>query len=302
MAKLTIDELKTVLKDEGGFSEEQLTGLNKKQLEYIAEGFMRTADYTRQMNEGKAELDKARGELNTANERLNAEMAEWATLTAAEKQTATKQRQELEKAQADVLRLRQTVERVGHETGVDVTKYLEGQPAPVKKDDSLVPDLSGYAKLSDVNQSNAQLAEMMLSFTPELMQLSIEHQQLFGTPLDARDIVKELKARATSKNNQKPTDPRAIWEELHKVGDKRQEVEKKRWDDAMAQAEARGREAAMSESHIPGQTTSPGRHSIVFGGERKSAIQRPQPGETVARAAAAFRTHKYAPDGGKKTA
>ena len=300
MAKMTVEELKTVLKNDAEFTDELLAGLTKKQLEALANGYMRQSDYDRAMNEGKAELDKARGELATANERLNAEMAEWATLTAAEKQTATRQRQDLEKAQADVLRLRHTVERVAADAGLDATKLLEGQPVP-KVDEKPAVDLTGYAKLDQLQAANAQLAEMMLSFTPELMQLSIEHQQLFGTPLDARDIVKELRARATTKGNQKPTDPRAIWEEQFKVGEKRNEVEKKRFDDAIAQAEARGREAAMSESHIPGQTTSPGRHSIVFGGERKSAIQRPQPGETVSRAAAAFRTHKYATDG-KKTA
>jgi len=293
MAKLTVEELKTVLKTEAEFTDEQLSGLNKKQLEVIASGYMRQADYDRAMNENKAELEKEQAKLATANERLNAEMAEWATLTAAEKQTATRQRADLEKAQTDVLRLRQTVERIGQESGVDVTKYLEGAPPPVKPAEPTV-DLTGYVKADQLQQANAQLAEMMLSFTPELMQLSIEHQQLYGQPLDARDIVKELRARATSKGNQKPTDPRAIWEELHKVPEKRAEVEKKRFDDAIAQAEARGREAAMSESHIPGQTTSPGRHSIIFGGQKESKIQRPQPGETVARAAAALRTHKYA--------
>ena len=300
MAKLTVDELKTVLKQDAEFTDEQLAGLNKKQLEALASGYMRQSDYDRAMNEGKAELAKAQGELDAANGRLNAEMAEWATLTAAEKQNATKQRQDLERAQADVLRLRQTVERVGQETGVDVSKYLEGQPAPVKQPEPASVDLTGYAKLDQLQAANAQLAEMMLSFTPELMQLSIEHQALYGQPLDARDIVKELRSRATTKGNQKPTDPRAIWEELHKVPEKRAEVEKKRFDDAIAQAEARGREAAMSEAHIPGQTTSPGRHSIIFGGERKSALQRPQPGETVAKAAAALRTHKYAQPGQTK--
>lgn len=294
MAKLTVDELKTVLKTEAEFTDEQLSGLNKKQLEVIASGYMRQADYDRAMNENKAELDRKVQELQAKDERLNAELAEWATLSASEKANATKQRDELEKTRLEAARLRNTVERLGQETGVDVTKFLDGAPAPVKTPEPQV-DLSGYVKADQLAQANAQLAEMMLSFTPELMQLSIEHQQLYGQPLDARDIVKELRSRATSKGNQKPTDPRAIWEELHKVPEKRAEVEKKRFDDAIAQAEARGREAALTESHIPGQTNTPGRHSIVFGGERKSQIQRPQPGETVSRAAAALRTHKYAP-------
>lgn len=292
MAKLTVEELKTALKADAEFTDEQLAGLNKKQLESLANGYMRQTDYDRQMNDGKAELEKSRGDLATANERLNAEMAEWATLTAAEKSTATKQRADLEKAQGDVLRLRQTMERIGTDNGVDVTKYLDGAPPPPKKEDSLV-DLTGYAKSDDLNRSVQSLADMMLTLTPDLLQLSVEHQQLFGKPLDTRDIVKEIRSRAATKGNQKPLDPRAIWEEQHKVPEARTTADKKKYDDAIAQAEARGREAALSESVIPGQTTHPGRHSIVFGGERKSAVQRPQPGETVARAAAALRTGKY---------
>jgi hypothetical protein len=301
MAKLTVEELKNVLKTDAEFTDEQLAGLNKKQLESLANGYMRQADYDRAMNEGKVELEKRQGELATANERLNAEMAEWATLTAAEKQTATKQRADLEKAQADVLRLRQTMERIGSDSGVDVSKYLEGMPPPVVKKDEPTVDLSGYAKADDLTRSVQSLADMMLSLTPDLMQLSVEHQSLYGQPLDVRDIVKEIRTRAATKGNQKPLDPRAIWEEQHKVPEKRTEVEKKRFDDAIAQAEARGREAALSESVIPGQTNSPGRHSIIFGGKtNESKIQRPQPGETVAKAAAAFRTHKYATDAQKK--
>lgn len=299
MAKLTVEELKNVLKTDAEFTDEQLAGLNKKQLEALAGGYMRQADYDRQMNEQKAQLDERLKEYQEKDARINAEMAEWANLTNAEKANVEKQRSELAQARVELQQMKNTIERLAADGGLDATKYLQGAPAPVKKEEPTV-DLSGYAKLDQLQAANAQLAEMMLSFTPELMQLSIEHQQLFGTPLDARDIVKELRSRATTKGNQKPTDPRAIWEEQHKVADKRQEVEKKRFDDAIAQAEARGREAALSESVIPGQTTSPGRHSIIFGGERKSAIARPQPGETVVKAAAALRTHKYAQPGQTK--
>lgn len=292
MAKITVDELRTTLKDEVGFTDEQLTGLTKPQLEKLADAYMRQSDYDRAMNEGKAALEVERGKLTDAETRLNYEMAEWGKLTNAEKSNSQAQRQQLEAAQADVLRLRQTIERVGTEHGIDVTKVLDGAPAP-KPTETPKVDLSGYLSVDDFRTQQAQLANIMLTFPAELFALNQEHQALFGKPLDAQAIVKEIQSRANTKGNQKPLDPRTIWEEQNKVPEARDTKQKAEFDKAIKDAENRGREAAISESSIPGQVTSAGRHSIVFGGERKSALARPQPLDNVSRAAAALRTGKY---------
>jgi hypothetical protein len=103
-----------------------------------------------------------------------------------------------------------------------------------------------------------------------------------------------LQTRASTKGNQKSLDPRVIWEELHKVPEVRTEHAKKEHDAEIAAAEQRGREAALSESVLPGSHTAPGTHAPIFGNKtRESALKRPQPGETVRNAAAAFRTGKY---------
>ena len=113
MAKITVDELRTTLKDEVGFTDDQLTGLTKPQLEKLADAYMRQSDYDREMNAGKASLEAERTKLTDAETRLNYEMAEWGKLTNAEKASSQAQRDALEKAQADVLRLRQTIEHDG---------------------------------------------------------------------------------------------------------------------------------------------------------------------------------------------
>lgn len=307
MAKMTADELRQSLKDEVGFTDEQLTGLTKPQLEKLADAYMRQSDYDRAMNEGKAAIAAEQAKLSDAEQRLNVEMAEWGKLTNAEKANADKQRQALEAAQADVLRMRQTIERIGSEHGIDVNKILEGAPVPPKQPEQPTVDLSGVVKVEDFRNAQQQLANVMLTFPAELFALNQEHQALFGKPLDAQAIVKEIQSRANTRGNQKPLDPRAIWEELNKVPEARESKQKAEFDAAIKEAENRGRQAAISESAIPGQVTAAGRRSIVFGdGERKSAIARPQPLDTVSKAAAAFRTGKYAQQpagagtGGKK--
>lgn len=297
MAKMTVEEAKAYLKDEVGYSDEQLASLNATQLKKFADGVMRQSDYDAAMNASKAEIEKAQNDLASAQDRLTAEIAEWATLSRAEQGKATQQRADFEKAQQDVLRLQQVVERVATEAGLDPKKILAETPVttPAVKPASL----DGYVKADDldrlVNERIGGFASGMLNLTPELMQISIEHQQLYGTPLDTREIVRELQTRASTKGNAKSLDPRVIWDDLHKVSAKRNEVDTAARAKEISEAEARGAAAARSEMMLPGSTAAPGHRSIVFGEKpRTSVLNRPQPGETVNRAAAAFRTGQYA--------
>jgi hypothetical protein len=299
-SKVTVEEYLADL----GFKAEEITALSpqfQSRVDKINEGYMRQSDYDRAMNETKAELTQSQNDLAAAQERLNAEMAEWATLTAAEKANATRQRADFEKAQQDVLRLQQVVERVATDAGLDPKKVLADTtittPAPK------APSLDGFVKAEDldrlVNERIGGFASGMLNLTPELMQIAREHEQLFGTPLDSREIVRELQSRAGTKGNQKSLDPRDIWNDLHKVTDKREATAKAKYDSDLAAAEERGRAAARSEMMIPGSTAAPGHRSVIFAGEkgRTSVLNRPQPGETVGKAAAAFRTGTYRKEG-----
>ena len=292
MAKMTTAEAKAFLKSDVGLTDDQLVGYTDAHLKKVAEGLMRQSDYDSSMNAGKAELAASQQQLQEASDRLTAEMAEWGRVQAEDGKITAKMRGDLEKAQSDVLRLTQTVNRVATEHGLDPDKLLGGV-VPPKVETPPAVDLSGYVKADQFAQQIDSLANLAVTLPAELHALSVEHQTLFGKPLDAQAIVKELKARAATRGNQKSLDVRQIWEDQHKVPDARAAADKKRFDDAIADAEKRGREAAYSESAIPGSMNAPGKHAPVFHQDRKSAVNRPQPGGTINAAVAAFRSGKY---------
>jgi len=261
---------------------------------------MRQADYDRAMNEGKAELAKSQSDLAAANERLNTEIAEWGRVQNEGGEATRKMRSEMEKAQAEVLRLQQTVQRVAADHGLDATALLGSTPpAPPP-----APAHNFDEQFQAVNTQLGSLADAMLTLPAELQQIATEHQALYGEHVDPRTIVRELKTRAGTRGNQKSLNPREIWEEMYKVADKRAEVAKATHDKAIADAREEGRQAGLSEAAIPGHH-SPGpnySHSPLFNRDRASILKRPQPQQAVNRAVAAFASGKYRQPAGKQPA
>jgi hypothetical protein len=253
------------LKDDLQFTDEEL----EKALPFFTDtraaalekGYLRQSDYSKHMDTLKAE----QGKLQQANDRLNKEMADWAELQASGEAPTKKMRADLEKAQQDVLRLTQTVRRVAESAGLDPEQALKDANAlpPNPPPAPAAPDLSSFVKQEDYQKQIATLAELSLTLPAELAALSYEHQALYGEPPDTRKIVAEIKARASDRHNQKPLDPRAIWEELYDVPAKRQAKSKAEYDAAIAAAEQRGREAALSEVQLPVGSPS-GRHAVVL--------------------------------------
>ena len=183
---MAFDTKKWLLEDLG-FSEQEATDLLPKfegeRAGKVEKGYLRQADYSKQMNAAK----KAEADLLAASERLNAEMAQWATMTATERAQSTELRASLEAAQQDVLKYRQTVERVAAEAGMDPAKVLEGMTVPVKKEEPKPPtvDLTGYVKADQLSG----LADMMLTLPAELAAIANEHQTLTGVVLDQRALI-----------------------------------------------------------------------------------------------------------------
>lgn len=289
------------LKEDMGFSDDEIKDLAPKftpKADVLDKGYLRQSDYSKNMDG----LKKAQTDLAAANDRLTAEMAEWATVQAANEPITKKMRDDLEKAQLKVTQLTSRVERIATDAGLDPAKALEGidQVVPPKKDDQPPVDLSGYVKTGDLGG----LANMALTLPAELQSIADEHFDLTGKRLDTRTIVREIQARAGTRGNQKSLDPREIWMEQHNIQTLRDDRSKKQHDDEISAAEARGREAALSEMAVPG-STPPGRHAPVFhttsGKPRESVLQRPQPGTTVNAAVGALRSGKYRTGSGSKT-
>lgn len=288
---------------EAGFTEAELAELAPKITEERAkklEGMvLRQSDYSRSMND----LKKAQGDLSAANDRLTQEIAEWAQRQASDGEVSKKQQAALEKAQQQALKAEQALRRVAGEVGIDADKLLEGTTVVPPKPEPVAPDLSGYAKVEHLGPTLRSL----LHLPAQLRKIENEHFKLFGEWPDSEAIIAEVEKRASTPNNQKSTDPRTVWEELHQVPTKRADVEKARIDGLIAEAEKRGREAAASEMAVPGNTPRPigrGPASPVLhpgGQQRTSVLQRGQPGTTVGKAVAALRSGKYAPADGSAT-
>lgn len=293
---MTVEDAKAYLKDDVGYSEEQLATLNATQLKKLADGLMRQSDYDSALNEEKGKLAKAQADLDAKNERLNAEMAEWATVQRQGGEVTAKMQRDMEALQAGRAAAIARIQNLAQQAGMDPTKALEGLDSPVPPTPQPTPQPQGLSQADVqrmISESLGGLASGILDVPAELATLADEHKDLYGKTLDQKAIVAEIKARASTRGNTKPLDPRLVWEEMHKVPERRREKDLAEREAAIKSARDEGYQAALSERHVPGSTSAPGHRAPIFGGKPESALKRPQPGGTVRSASDAFRSGKY---------
>ena len=259
---------------------ERLSLLEKNQL--------RQADYSKQSNALKDEQQK----LTLAQDRLNAEAAEWATLSANERAQATTLRDSLNASEQKVLALQQRVQKVAVDAGLDPQKALEGIEQVVKKEEPKVAPID-TSKFVDA-ATFGSMSEYLFNLSVELPQIAAEHFELTGERLDTRAIRAEITERSKQKNAN--LDPRAIWEEKFQIPQKREAKDTAARAEEIKQAELRGAERARSEFTLPTAPTS-GINSPLLkattGEEHKSVLHRPAPESGVRSAAAALSSGKY---------
>ena len=183
---------------------------------------LRQEDYSRHMNTLGDKEKELEGRIAKKESDLDAHekgLVEW-------KGTADKtlvQRQaELAKAQQELTSTRQAMDRIAADYSIDRAAYgitptpVGGNgnpPATVQTD----PPLDGkYVSLEQFKKAVSEV-QLFPQVAAELQDLSAEHQQLFGKPLTkTRDLV----ADAVKRN----LPIREVWEEVHKVAAKREEV------------------------------------------------------------------------------
>lgn len=280
LKELGADEAESkILKDALG-KPERLTLLEKNQL--------RQSDYSKSMNA----LKKSQDDLTAAQKRLDAEAAEWASLSASEKDAATKLRDSLNASEQKVLALTQRVTKIATDAGLDVQKALDGiEQAPPKVETKVDPiDTSKFVSAEQFGS----MSEYLFNLSVELPQIAAEHLEITGERLDTRALRAEIQKRATQKGAN--LDPRAIWEETHGIAAKREAKTAAARAAELTAAEQRGFERARTEQALPVPQTR-GQHSPLLkqvGGENyKSKIERPAPETGVRSAAQALASGKY---------
>jgi hypothetical protein len=284
------------LKEDLELSDEQITQIApifqaNGRAEKLEKGYLRQQDYSRRMDEGRAEIQRREQELAAANEALTQEMLAWGETQKRGEAITKAQQQRMEKAEADVLRLTQAVQRTADQYGFDATSVIGAAAPPQAPMQTTPPPPSIDTSKFVERDALGNVVDAMVNLAPELMVIAQEHQELTGTRLDPRTLIAELRTRAQTKGNRKSLDIRDIWSEMHDVPAKRAEADRAKYEADIKAAEERGRVAALSQQAVPG-APSPGRVSPAFmtpsGGTRTSVLNRPQAGGTVQRAAAAL--------------
>lgn len=267
----------------------------------IGEGVLRQADYSRALNE----IDATKTQLRAENDRLAAEAAEWAELTAAERQNAAGQRQQLEATQTRVAALTNRIKTIAANAGITEAQALEGietvnTPPPATPPGAPDPAVHD-ARFDQFGRQLSGIAAMSLTLPAELQEIAQDHRELTGTRLDTRAIVAEIQKRAGTRGNQKSLDPHQVWEELHNIPAKRAEKEQERINGLVAAAREEGRTQGLSEASLPTGSNEP-RHSpaLMHAAASASKLQRPQPQTAISGAVAAFQSHKYRPADGRQ--
>ncbi len=292
------------LQEEMGFTAEQAAQLAPQfadRADRLEAGYVGSAA-RQQFDAQRAEIASTQQALKDANDKLNREMAEWASLTAAEKAQATELQNSLEAARVRVAQIETRLQTTAQQYGFDPKTILEGTAViPEKKEPVAQPiDTKQFVNRDQI----VPVLDYQMDFAAALPVLVADHQALFGERLDTRDLLKEVRTRAAK--NDGNIDPFKVWEEKYGVPAKRQQVADEKYKADIAAAEARGREAGLSERAMPGPA-DPGRHAPIFrngSGQfapRTSRLQRPQPETSVRSAAAALATGKYrTPDNGAR--
>lgn len=290
-------DIKKWLQDDMGFSADDAAALAPKFEGERATKLASHASLVATTAAKQKELDKAASDLKLANDRLSAEMAEWATLTQAEKEASQGQLAALEAARVRAAQLETRLTALATQAGVDPKPLLEGT-TPVPE----VKPVVKAAEPSDKRYVEAEAFGAVTNFSLDLAGalpfIQQQHHELTGKYLDTRELVSEIKSRSRSGGE---VDPVRVWEEKYGIGQVRADRDAAQRAADLKAAEERGAERARSEMSVPGPV-SPGRHSMVFGqrdshgvvtNPRSSVLNRPQPGSTASTAAAAFRSGKY---------
>lgn len=288
-----------------GFSDEAIARL-APELETVADGIDKSvlmrSDYSREMNK----LTAAKTELATANDRLVAEMAEWAETNSADTSARQELQDAIEASEQKILKLTQKATRLAEQAGLDPKDALGdlGDVTPPVKKETPVTAFDPTPLQLQVGR----VAEYMVTLAGELPAIADEHFRLTGERFDTRAFTAAIKADIQGgKATPESLDPVKRWEAQFDIPAKRTAAGQKAIDEQIAAARAEGRTAGLSEAALPGAgRPRADTHAAAFRTTSTtvgSKLQRPQPSARLAGAVAAINEGRYRNVGpGQKTA
>lgn len=284
-----------------GFSGDEISDLAPKlggKADVLEKGYLRQSDYSRQMNGLKAEREK----LTSENEKLNRDMAEWAELTASEREQATALKQRIQASERKIFDLTQKLTDVAESNGMD-PKQLLGDAEPAKRPE---PEAKGGYDPDAVNNMVRTMGQFNMRLVGVIPRIAREHQALTGQEFDTEAFVSGLEADLRSGKAQRDPDlldPIKRWERQFEVPNLRAQRSQADLDAKIQAAKEEGRRAGLSEARLPGAGQPVGSKadsSTVFRSlGTGSKLQRPQPGDRLAGARAALESHKYGAGAGR---
>jgi hypothetical protein len=267
---------------------EKLTPFSDK----LEKSVLMQADYSREMDK----IKKTKDELAEANERLNADLAEFATLTADEQGNATKLKERIEAEESRSFRLTQKLTRLAEEHGVDPKTVLgDVEPAPEPKKVAAVA-FDDKTLRKDLNLMVGGVASYMLDLNASIDDIAEEHQRLTGEKFNRRAFIDGIK-KDIAANKTENLDPVKRWESQFGIPEKRIAASTLERETAIKNAREEGRVAGLSEAALPGgHQSQQGHESPVFKTSnvvKGSVMQRPQPSQRLSGAVSALTTGKY---------
>ena len=279
------------LTDDMGFSADEikdkgLDTLFKSRADKLDKGYLRLPEFNRKMDE----VATMRADVAANNDKLTADMAEWAEMTASEKAKNGDLLKQIEAGNTKAYALEQKLIRVATEAGIDPKTVLEGEPTKKPEEKPVAFDPT------PLRDQIGGVANYMLDLQADLPWIIDEHKRLTGETLDSRAFVSGIKADIAANKKDAIFDPIKRWEAQFKIPEKRTERD---ISERKAEGDRRfeeGRRTALSEAALPTGSVRPGEHAPVFrtsnvaGG---SVLKRPQPSERLAGAVSALATGKY---------
>ena len=253
---------------------------------YLEESSLRQSDYDRNMNRLKAEHQQRLDEIAAKEAEVDGFQKRIGGWYDENNGKFVKTQEELETLRVREVQLQERMKSLASRYGVPEEELNIPTTTTTTTTPPPAPSFDATKFMS--REEAEQFGRTMPLVTAELQELVEEHRELFGKPLrGSRELV--AKAMKTGKTI------RSVWEEEHKVADRKRQMDEeavqRRIDTAVAERELKVR----SEQNLPAPRPDAQRSPIVdrFAKDRSTTERTTDPGRGLRNALAAYNEGKY---------